>query len=61
MDSKFTGGAFSLFFHRLAVLLVSVCTLFIAYPFMHCWFEKWECQCTYINGHRLTFNGHGAQ
>ena len=61
MDSKFTGGAFSLFFHRLAVLLVSVCTLFIAYPFMHCWFEKWRCQHTYVDHRQLTFDGHGAQ
>lgn len=60
-ESKFTGGAFGNFFRNLAVVLGSICTLGIAYPFLRCWYIKWKVQRTYINGNRLTFDGKGGE
>lgn len=59
--SEFTGGALKEFFINVGVLLASVCTLFIAYPFLVCLKEKWKASHTYVNGRRLEFDGNGAQ
>lgn len=60
-ESKFTAGAFSRFFVNLLVAFVSLITLSLAYPAMHCWRERWRCRHTYINGKQLRFDGRGGQ
>ena len=59
--SKYTNGAIMEFFVNLGVILGTVCTLFIAYPFLYCAKQKWKLRNTYVNGRRLTFDGNGAQ
>jgi len=60
-ESKFTGGAFANFFIGLITAIVSVITLFLAYPVMVCWHKRWEANHTYINGRRLRFDGKAMQ
>ena len=59
--SKYKAGAIAEFFMSFLVFLGSVCTLFIAYPFLFCAKEKWKASRTYINGRRLEFDGNGGQ
>lgn len=56
-SSRFTGGAFANFFLYLTALFVSLITLGLAYPAMCCWRLRWTAKHTYINGHRLVFDG----
>ena len=60
-DSYFTGGAFANFFIGFLTFIVSVLSLFLAYPAMVCWKMRWKCKHTYINGKRLVFDGTGIQ
>lgn len=60
-ESKFTGGAISNFLHALAVTVVSIITLGLAYPAMVCWKLRWESSHTCIDGRQLVFDGTGLQ
>lgn len=60
-DSYFTGGAFANFFIGFLTFIVSVLTLFLAYPAMVCWKMRWKCKHTYVNGKRLAFDGTAMQ
>jgi hypothetical protein len=55
----FDGGAATYFGTALLALLVTVFTLGICYPFALVLRERWRCKHTYIDGHRLRFNGTG--
>lgn len=59
--SRFTSGAFGLFFIRLLVTLVSTITLGLAYPSMVCFYYKWVAANTEINGRKTYFDGNGLQ
>ena len=60
-ESKYTGGAFKRLLINLGVLLGSLFTLGIAYPFLVCIKEKWLKSHTFVNGRQLEFDGNGAQ
>lgn len=55
--SRFTGGAFANFFLGLLTRLVSLLTLFIAYPAMMCRHMRWKVSHTYYCGRQLCFDG----
>lgn len=57
LPSRFTGGAFANFFLALLTRLVSLLTLFIAYPAMMCMHMRWKVSHTYYCGRRLGFDG----
>ena len=60
-ESKYTGGAFKRLLINLGVLLGTLFTLGIAYPFLVCIKEKWLKSHTFVNGRQLEFDGNGAQ
>ena len=59
--SKYTNGAIMELLVGLGVAVGTICTLFIAFPFLYCAQQKWKLKNTYVNGRRLTFDGNGAQ
>lgn len=59
--SRFTGGAFSLYFRNLLAVIVSFITLSFAAYAMRCWLERWKKSHTYIDGRQLSFDGKGYQ
>lgn len=59
--SEFTGGVFANFGHQFVLGFVTMITLGIAFPFIYCWYKKWMCSHTYINGKQLSFDGNGGQ
>lgn len=61
LESRFTGGAFANFFINLVVIIVTACTLLLAYPAMLCWKMRWQTKHTYINGRHLVFDGKAMQ
>ena len=60
-ESKYTGGALTRLFISIGVVLLSLITLGIAYPFLLCTQEKWLKSHTFVNGRQLEFDGNGAQ
>ena len=60
-ESKYTGGALTRLFINIGVVLLSLITLGIAYPFLLCAQEKWLKSHTFVNGRQLEFDGNGAQ
>ena len=60
-ESRFTGGLLADFFIRLISRIISIISLGILWPFMVCWYKKWETKHTYINGKQLVFDGNGLQ
>ncbi|MDE7167810.1 MAG: DUF898 domain-containing protein [Clostridia bacterium] len=60
-ESCFTGGAIKHALRGLAVAFGSIFSLFIAYPFLICWYYRWANSHTYINGRRLAFDGKGSK
>ncbi len=60
-ESKFTGGAFANFGVPFVEGLVTVVSLGIAFPWIHCWARRWEREHTYIDGRQLTFTGRGGE
>lgn len=60
-ESKFTGGAFGLFFVRMFVTFITTVTLGLAYPAMVCFYYKWIASHTEINGRKMYFDGKGLQ
>ena len=61
MESKFTGGLFSLIINSLLCALLTVITLGLAYPWAMCMRERWIASHTYIDGKQLVFDGTGMQ
>ena len=59
--SRFDGGVLGYIGIHLLATLVSVCTLFIGYPWAACMTYRWEIKHTTIDGKRLVFDGTGAQ
>lgn len=59
--SGFDGGVLGYIGIHLLATLVSVCTLFIGYPWAACMTYRWELKHTTIDGKRLVFDGTGAQ
>lgn len=60
VKSKFTGGAFGLFFVRLGAVLLSLVTLTIGTYWAICMVERWTAKHTEIDCYRLQFNGKGG-
>lgn len=56
---RFDGGAGTYLGTAILALLVTVCTLGIAYPFALVLKQRWRAKHTYVNGHRLIFLGTG--
>ncbi len=54
---EFTGGALSYIGYRLLGWLITVITFGICYPFAVVLMERWRCNNTTIDGHRLVFRG----
>lgn len=61
VGSDFTGSALANFGMNFVIVLVSLITLGIAYPFMLCWKLRWEADHTTIDGRQLVFDGKGGQ
>lgn len=61
MESKFTGGAFGQLGIKILTTLIIIFTLGIATPWAICMKEAWYVKHTIIDGHQLTFDGHGGQ
>lgn len=59
-ESKFTGGVIEFLLYSLLVVIISVLTLGLAFPWLYCMFKKWEIHNTVINGRRLYFDGTGT-
>lgn len=60
-QSQFTGGAFANYWMHLAVYLVSLITLGLAYPAMYCKAQRWTASHTYIDGKQMEFDGKGGE
>ncbi|MBE6806277.1 MAG: DUF898 domain-containing protein [Ruminococcaceae bacterium] len=61
MESKFTGGLLGMIGIALLQALIIFFTLGIGAPWAICLKESWYVKHTVIDGHRLTFDGTGAQ
>ena len=61
MESKFTGGLLGLIGVSLAVTFGSIFTLFIAYPWLFCFKQRWYAKHTYYDGVQMQFDGKGGQ
>ena len=59
--SKFTGGLLGLIVVQILSFLMTVLTLFIAYPFAVCYKENWIAKHTIIDGRQVKFEGNGMQ
>ncbi len=61
MESKFNGGLLGLIGISLLQILLTVCTLGIAFPWAVCLKESWIAKHTVIDGRQLYFDGNGGQ
>lgn len=61
MQSKFTGGLLGLVFISLLQGIIIIVTLGIATPWAVCLKQSWIAKNTIIDGHKLYFDGTGAQ
>lgn len=59
--SYFDGGYFAYIGYSILMVLVTVLTLGIAYPFIFCARQRWLAKHTVISGKRMYFNGTGLQ
>ena len=59
--SYFDGGYLAYIGYNIAVSFVTAITFGIAHPWMRCWYQKWLCEHTVINGKRMTFDGNGGE
>ena len=59
--SKFTGGAIVYFFVNLWALIVTIITLTFGMHWATCFRQRWKKKHTYIDGHRLYFDGKAIQ
>lgn len=55
----FDGGAATYWGTTILAVLITVLTFFICYPFALVLRERWRAKHTYVDGHRLMFNGTG--
>ncbi|MCD7728871.1 MAG: DUF898 domain-containing protein [Clostridia bacterium] len=60
MQSQFTGNTLKLFLYLLLLVIGTVFTLGIAYPWLMCLIYRWEIKNTLINGRRQYFDGKGS-
>ena len=60
-SSHYDGFALSRFFRGVLGFIISLCTLFIAYPFVKCWLIKYQYRNTYYDGKKLSFYGKGSR
>ena len=61
MESKFKGTLLGLIGVNIIVILVTIFTLGLAYPFATVIKEKWIAKNTIIDGYQTTFDGNGIQ
>ena len=61
MESKFTGGLLGMIGIGILQAIITVLTLGIGVPWAICLKESWYVKHTVIDGHKLTFDGNGAQ
>lgn len=61
MESKFTGGLLGMIIIGILQGLIIGLTLGLGTPWAICMREKWYVKHTIIDGHKLTFDGNGAQ
>ena len=61
MESKFNGGLLGLIGISILQILLTVCTLGIAFPWAVCLKESWIAKHTVIDGRQLYFDGNGGQ
>lgn len=59
--SRFTGGHLSYFLRRLALLVLTILSLSLAYPALKCWYMRWEVRHTVIQGRNMYFDGRARQ
>ena len=59
--SYFDGGVMVYIGYSIAIGFLSMITLGLAAPWLTCWYQKWLCEHTYINGRRLKFDGTGGE
>lgn len=60
-ESKWDGHLIQLIGWKILGFFVTVCTIGICYPFVFCWIQAWYCKHRIIEGHRMHFDGNGAQ
>ena len=61
MESKFTGGLLGMIGIGILQAIIIVFTLGLGAPWAICLRERWYVKHTVIDGHKLTFDGTGAQ
>ena len=61
MESKFTGGLLGMIGIGILQWLIIFLTLGLGAPWAICLKESWYVKHTVIDGHKLTFDGTGAQ
>lgn len=59
--SYYDGNWFAQFGLKLAAIIVTLCTVFIALPWTMCWVYRYQYKHTVIEGRRLYFDGKGVQ
>ena len=60
-DSLFDGGLLEYVAWAILGGILTAITLGIAFPWAACMMYRWETNHTVVNGHRLVFEGTGAQ
>ena len=60
-ESKFEGSVLGFIGYGLILVILTICTFGIAYPWGEVMFRRWICRNTIIDGQRLTFDGTGLQ
>ena len=56
-ESKFEGSVLGFIGYGLILVIITICTFGIAYPWGEVMFRRWICRNTIIDGQRLTFDG----
>ena len=59
-ESYFDGSVLEFVLYQVVMAIVSALTLGIAFPWLFCFFKKWEVSHKVINGQRLEFTGMGV-
>lgn len=59
--SQFEGGMLEFIGINIVVWLVTVLTLGIAYPWMYCWYRRWQLNHTVIESQRLKYAATGTK
>ncbi len=60
-ESYFDGGVLDYVIHSIVASFIISFTLGIATPWAICYLQEWKAKHTVIDGHRLYFDGTGAQ